>query len=118
MNKRCYDCQLSLLVVLSHLLEKFSIFDQCAGYSDTNDYLTIYFANVAVFNCLWKIEFLSIPISEYWNRTTTLIPFLQHFCYFIPSYFMERFALLIDGTSYIYPCSIPLLCSIILLNLI
>ena len=37
------------------------------------------------------------------NRTTTLIPFLQaikHFCYFIPSYFMERFAFLIDGTSY------------------
>ena len=30
---------------------------------------------------------------------------------------MERFAFLINGTSYIYPCSIPLLCSIILLHL-
>ena len=29
------------------------------------------------------------PISEYWNRTTALIPFLQaieHFCNFIHSY--------------------------------
>ena len=43
------------------------------------------------------------PISEYWNRTTILIPFLQaikHFCNFIPSYFMKRFAFLIDDTSY------------------
>ena len=50
-------------------------------------------------NWLWKVE-----ISEYRNRTTTLIPFLQdinHFCNFIPSYFIERFAFLIDYTSYI-----------------
>ena len=43
------------------------------------------------------------PISEYRNRTTTLIPFLQainHFCNFIPSYFMERFAFLMVYTSY------------------
>ena len=48
--------------------------------------------------------FLCQPISEYWNRTTILIPFLQaikHFCNFIPSYFMKRFAFLIDDTSYI-----------------
>ena len=56
------------------------------------------------FNCLWKAEFLCQPISEYWNRTTTSIPFLQairHFCNFIPSNFMEGFAFLIDDTSYI-----------------
>ena len=27
-------------------------------------------------NWLLKLEFSSQPISEYWNRTTTLIPFL------------------------------------------
>ena len=54
------------------------------------------------FNCLWRAEFLRQPISEYWNRTTILIPFLQaikHFCNFIPSNFMEGFAFLIDDTS-------------------
>ena len=59
---------------------------------------------LCVFNCLWKAEFSSQPISEYWNRMTTLIPSSQaikHFCNFIPSYFMERFAFLIEGTSYI-----------------
>ena len=80
------------LVVLSHLLEKFSTF----------------FANVrrvhffvCFFNCLWKAEFLCQPISEYWNRTTTSIPFLQaiiHFCNFLTSNFMEWFAFLIDDT--------------------
>ena len=57
-----------------------------------------------IFNCLLQIEFSRQPISEYWNRTTILIPFLQtikHFCNFIPSYFMKRFAFLIDDTSYI-----------------
>ena len=57
-----------------------------------------------VFNCLGKAEFSCQPISEYWNRTTTLIPFLQaikHFCNFIPSYFVEIFAVLIDDTSYL-----------------
>ena len=61
------------------------------------------------FNCLWKAEFLCQPVSEYWNRTTILIPFLQaikHFCNFILSYFMKRFAFLIDDTSYV-PCSGP-----------
>ena len=56
-----------------------------------------------IFNCLLQIEFLSQLISEYWNRTTTLIPFLQaitHFCNFIPSNFMEGFTFLIDDTSY------------------
>ena len=54
-------------------------------------------------NWLWKVELSSQPISEYCNRTTTLIPFFQaidHFCHFIPSYFIERFAFLIDYTSY------------------
>ena len=47
----------------------------------------------------------SQPNTEYWNRTTTLIPFLEafkHICNSIPSYFMERFAFLIDDTSYVY----------------
>ena len=59
---------------------------------------------LCVFNCLWKAEFSCQPISEYWNRTTTLIPFLQvikHFCNVIPSYFMEGFAFFIYDTSYI-----------------
>ena len=46
-----------------------------------------------LFNSIdWKVEFLSQPISEYSNRTTTLIPFLRainHFCNFFPSYFIE-----------------------------
>ena len=60
-----------------------------------------------IFNCLLQIEFLSQLVYEYRNRTTTLIPFLQaikHFCVFIPSNFMERFAFLIDDTSYLYYC--------------
>jgi len=54
------------------------------------------------FNCLWKAEFLCQPISECWSRATILIPFLQaikHFCDFIPSYFVKRFAFLIERTS-------------------
>ena len=65
----------------------------CSGYT--------YFVQL---NWLWKVEFLSQPISKYRNRTTTLIPFLQainHFCTFIHSYFMDRFAFLIEGTSYV-----------------
>ena len=53
-------------------------------------------------NWLWKVEFKSQPIYGYRNQTTTLIRFLQainHFCYFIPC-FIERFAFLIDHTSY------------------
>ena len=64
----------------------------CSGYT--------YFVQL---NYLWKVEFLSQSISKYRNRTTTLLPFLQainHFCTFIHSYFMDRFALLIEGTSY------------------
>ena len=30
-----------------------------------------------IFNWLWKAEFLCHPISEYWNRTTTSIPFYK-----------------------------------------
>ena len=66
----------------------------CSGYT--------YFVQL---NWLWKVEFLSQPISKYRNRTTSLIPFLQainHFCTFIHSYFMDRLAFLIEGTSYIY----------------
>ena len=82
------------LVVVSHLLEN----------------LTLFFANVwrgrlfFIFNWLWKAEFLCQPISEYWNQTTTLIPFLpaiKYFCNFISSYFMEGFTFLIDETSYL-----------------
>ena len=82
------------LVVLSHLLEKFGTFLQM--------YDGVHF--LCVLYCLWKAEFSSQPISEYWNQMTTLIPFLQvikHFCNFIPSYFMERFAFLIEDTSYV-----------------
>ena len=63
-----------------------------------------------IFNCPLQIEFFSQLISEYWNQTTTLIPFLQakHFCNFIPSNFMEGFAFLIDDTSYIGPNNIGL----------
>ena len=83
------------LVVLSHLLEKFTLFlaNEQRG--------RLFF----IFNWLWKAVFLCQPISEYCNRTTTLIPFLRaikHFCNFIPSYFMEGFAFLIDDTSYNY----------------
>ena len=49
---------------------------------------------LCVFHCLWKAGFLCQPISEYWNGTTTLIPFLhanKHFCNFIPSNFTEGF---------------------------
>ena len=86
-DKRCYDCQLSSgfklfwdnceLGVLSHLLEKFSTF----------------FANDRrgpLFLCFQlSVEgwvFMSAD-SEYWNRTITLIPFVEaikHFCNFIP----------------------------------
>ena len=67
-----------------------------------------------IFNCLLQIEFLSQLISEYWNRTTTITPFLQaikHFCNFIPSNFMEGFAFLIEDTSYfsVYGLIFPLL---------
>ena len=50
---------------------------------------------------------LSFYVRRFLNRTTILIPFLQaikHFCNFIPSYFMKRFAFLIDDTSYIMFC--------------
>ena len=46
----------------------------------------------------------SQPISKYRNQTTTLIPFLQainHFCNFIPSYFIENFGFLIEHTTYV-----------------
>ena len=64
----------------------------CSGYT--------YFVQL---NWLWKVEFLSQPISKYRNRTTTLIPFLRaiwNFCNFINSCFMDRFAFLIELTSY------------------
>ena len=64
----------------------------CTGYT--------YFVQL---NWLWKVEFLSQPISKYRNRTTTLIPFFQtinHFCNFIHSHFMARFTFLIELTSY------------------
>ena len=54
----------------------------CLGYT--------YFVQL---NWLWKVEFSSQPISEYWNWTTTLIPFLQaitHFCNFIPSFLIDE----------------------------
>ena len=66
----------------------------CTGYT--------YFVQL---NWLWKVEFLSQPISKYRNRMTTLIPFLRaiwKFCNFIHSYFMDRFAFLIELTSYLY----------------
>ena len=81
--------------VLSHLLEKILHF-----LSNCLDGVRFFF----IFNCLLQFEFLYQLISEYWNRTTTLIPFLQaitHFCNFIPSNFMEGFAFLIDDTSYV-----------------
>ena len=56
-----------------------------------------------MYDCERLSTFSSQLISEYWNRTTTLMPFLQaieHFCNFIPSYFTERFAFLIEGTTY------------------
>ena len=47
--------------------------------------------------------FLQMLVGVHWNRTTTLIPFLQaikHFCNFIPSYWVERFAFYSNYTSY------------------
>ena len=63
-------------------------------------------AKPVLFNCHWKIGFSSQRISEYRNRTTTSIPFLQaikHFCNFIPSYWVERFAFYSNYTSYYCP---------------
>ena len=71
----------------------------CTGYT--------YFVQL---NWLWKVEFLSLPISKYWNRTTTLIPFLRaiwNFCNFIHSYFMDRFEFLFERTSYLKKKSNP-----------
>ena len=76
--------------VLSHLLEKCCTF---LHFLSNCWYGVSFF-----FYCLLQIEFRSQLISEYWNRTTTLIPFLRaiwHLCNFIHSYFMDRFTFLI-----------------------
>ena len=55
---------------------------------------------LCVFNCLWKVEFSSQPISEYWNQTTTLIPFLQaikHFWLKTPCMYILHFVMKIFG---------------------
>ena len=42
-----------------------------------SNFILIYNGVDFFFQFLWKAEFLSQPISEYWNRTTILIPFYK-----------------------------------------
>ena len=67
---------------------------------------------LCVFNCLWKAEFSSQPISEYWYGTTTFTPFLQaiNISVTLFLYLIDRFAFLIEDTSYaiVHPAVIVL----------